>query len=58
MAGDEIGVEMGQDDVLDGEPISRGEVEVLIDVTLRVDDRGDARRRSATRYDAWARQFK
>src|SRR5438309_1589227 len=42
MAGDEVGVEMGLDDVLDGETFLAGEVEVEVDVALGVDDGGDA----------------
>ena len=42
MAGDEVGVEMGLDDVLDAEIFLAGEVEVDIDVALGVDDGGDA----------------
>jgi hypothetical protein len=42
MAGDEVGVEMGLDDVLDAETFLAGEVEVEVDVALRVDDGGYA----------------
>ncbi len=42
VAGDEVGVEMGLDDVLDAEIFLAGEVEVEVDVALRIDDSGDA----------------
>ena len=42
MAGDEVGVEMGLDDVLDLEIFLAGSFDVDVDVTLRVDDGGDA----------------
>ena len=42
MPGDEIGVEMGEEDVLDGEGVFGGEGEVLIDVALRIDNGGGA----------------
>src|SRR5438876_3668710 len=42
MAGDEVGVEMGLDDVLDAEAFFASEVEVEVDVALGVDDGGDA----------------
>ena len=42
MAGDEVGVEMGEEDVLDLEFVFGGEGEVLIDVALRIDDGGFA----------------
>jgi hypothetical protein len=41
MAGNEVGVEMGLDDVLDGETFLAGVVEVEVDVALGVDDGGD-----------------
>ncbi len=41
MAGDEVGVEVGFDDVLDAEILLAGEVEVEVDVALGVDDGGD-----------------
>ena len=50
MAGDEVGVEVGEDDVLDpaAEPVRV--LDVLVDVALRVDDRGrPPRSSSATR---------
>ena len=40
MAGDEIGVEMGEKDVLDLEAVFGGESDVLVDVALRIDDGG------------------
>jgi hypothetical protein len=42
MAGHEVRVEMGQDDVLDREAIPRRVVDVPVDVTTRVDDDGRA----------------
>ena len=42
MAGDEVGVEMGLDDVLDLEVLLAGVVDVDVDVALGVDDGGDA----------------
>ena len=42
MAGDEVGVEMGLDDVLDLEVLFAGVVDVEVDVALGVDDGGDA----------------
>ena len=42
MAGDEVGVKVGEEDVLDLEFILGGEGDVLIDVALRIDDRGNA----------------
>src|SRR5579872_2534995 len=38
MAGDEVGVEMGEEDVLDSEVVLGGEGDVLVDVALGVDD--------------------
>ena len=43
MAGHEVRVEVGQDDVLDREAIPRCVVDVLADVPTRVDDDGGAR---------------
>ena len=40
MAGDEVGVEVGEEDVADGESVMGGGVEVLLDVALGVDDDG------------------
>ena len=40
MAGDEIGVEVGEEDVRDPQAVLLGEGQVLVDVALRVDDRG------------------
>src|SRR5580704_17350826 len=42
MAGDEVGVEVGLDDVLDAEILLAGVVDVDVDVALGVDDGGDA----------------
>ena len=42
MAGDVVGVVVGLQHVLDPHPVQAGEVEVGIDVPLRVDHRGDA----------------
>ena len=42
MPGDEIGVEMGEENVLDRQAMLVGEGEVLIDVSLRIDDGGGA----------------
>jgi len=42
MAGEEIGVEMGEEDVLDGEGVLGSEGAVLVDITLRIDDGGGA----------------
>ncbi len=39
MTGDEIGVEMGEEHVLDRAPRLRGVLEILLDVPLRIDDR-------------------
>ncbi len=44
MAGDEIGMQMGQEDVPDGERVFGGEFHVLIDVPLRIDNGCRARR--------------
>src|ERR1700679_769501 len=44
MAGDEVGVEVGFDDVLDLEVLLACVVEVDVDVALGVDDGGDALR--------------
>jgi hypothetical protein len=43
MPGDEVGVQMGEDHMRDAQPVLRGGVEVLIDVALGIDDRGDLR---------------
>lgn len=43
MAGDEVSVEVGEEDVADEEAVLRGVVEVLLDVALGVDDDGGAR---------------
>jgi hypothetical protein len=43
MAGDEIGMEMGEEDMLDLEVLIGCEIEIVVDVSLRVDDGGDAR---------------
>jgi len=40
MAGDEIGVQVGEEDVLDGEVVLGGEGEVLVDVALGINDDG------------------
>ena len=40
MAGDEVGVEVGEEDVADLEPEFLGVGQVLLDVALRVDDDG------------------
>ncbi len=40
MAGDEVGVEVGEEDVADGEVEGGGVGEVLGDVALRVDNNG------------------
>ena len=59
MAGDEVGVEVRQEDVRDAQAVLVGEREVLVDVALRIDDRGDRRVCSSPiRYDACARQFR
>ena len=42
MAGDEVGVQVRFDDVLDLQPLFAGGVEVDVDVALRVDHRRDA----------------
>ena len=42
MAGDEIGVKMRQENVLDFEPMLGGKGDVLIGVALRIDDGGRA----------------
>ena len=41
MAGEEIGVQVGEHDVRDPQPVLLGEGQVLLDVALRIDDRGD-----------------
>ena len=41
MAGEEIGVQVGQHDVRDPQPVLLGKGQVLLDVALRIDDRGD-----------------
>jgi hypothetical protein len=38
MSGNKVGVEMRQEDVPDGEPVLRGQFEVLIRIALRVDN--------------------
>ena len=43
VAGNEVGMEVREEDVLDLETMLGGEREVLIDVTLRIDDRGRVR---------------
>ena len=43
MAGDEVGVEVRQEDVRDAQAVLRGEREVLIDVALRIDDGRECR---------------
>jgi hypothetical protein len=40
VAGDEVGVKMRQDDVPDRQVMGNGELEILIDVALGVDDGG------------------
>ena len=42
VAGDEVGMQMGFDDVLDLEVVLAGGVEVDFDVALGIDDGGDA----------------
>src|SRR5436305_620897 len=42
VAGDEVGVEMGEEDVLDGQRVLLGEGEILCDVALGIDDGGGA----------------
>lgn len=42
VARDEVGMEMRLDDVLDAEIVFAGEVEVEVDVALRVDNGSDA----------------
>ncbi len=49
VAGDVVGVVVGLEHVLDPHPVQAGEVEVGLDVPLRVDDRGDARSRGRRR---------
>jgi hypothetical protein len=39
---DVVGVVVGLEDVLDRDPYVAGELEVLVDLELRVDDRGHA----------------
>jgi hypothetical protein len=41
VAGDEVGVEMGLDDVFDFEVLLLGEVDVDVDVALGIDDGSD-----------------
>ena len=40
VAAHEVGVEVGLDDVLDGEAVRTGLLQVLLDVALGIDDRG------------------
>lgn len=42
VAGDEIGIEMGQEDVLDSQIVFGGECEIAVHLTLRIDDGRDA----------------
>jgi hypothetical protein len=42
MARDEVGVEMGLDNVFDAETFFAGEVEIEVDIALGVNDGGDA----------------
>ena len=56
MARHEVGVEVGEEHVLDPAAEPRGVVEVLLDVALRVDHGACPLTSSAIRYDAWARQ--
>ena len=59
VAGDEVRVEVGEEDVRDREAMLVGEREVLPDVALRVDDRGRAAICSSPiRYEACARQLR
>src|SRR5215472_5782170 len=44
MAGDEVGVQMGLDDVLDSPALPGRRFHVEVDIALRIDDRGDALR--------------
>ena len=41
MAGDEIGMQVREEDVRDAEPVLLCKREVLVDVSLRIDDGGD-----------------
>ena len=47
VAGDVVGVVVGLQHVLDPHPVQAGEVDVGVDVPLRIDHRGDAGRRVA-----------
>src|SRR2546430_13053740 len=47
VAGDEVGVEMGQEYVPDFQRVFGSECDVLVDIALRINDRGDARLRVA-----------
>ena len=58
MAGDEVGVEVREEDVRDSQAVLPGERDVLIDVALRIDDGRRMRRSSPMRYEACARQFR
>ena len=42
MTGDEVRVQVGEEDVRDTQAVLRGERQVLLDVALRIDDRGGA----------------
>ena len=56
VAGDEIGVEVREEDVRDPEAVFAGKGQVLLDVALRVDDGAlSASPVSPTRYEACAR---
>ena len=57
--GDEVGVQVSQDDVLDAKSSFVGKRQVVADVTLRVDDGGYVRVSSSPmRYDACAKHFR
>ena len=42
VSGDEVGVQMGFDDVFDAQAVLGGGLEINVDIALRVDDGGDA----------------
>ena len=58
MSGDEVGVEMSFNDVLDLEPFLRGGFEIDVDVPLRVDHGGNTLRTDKVRSVSEAAQIK
>ena len=54
--GKEIGMEMGEKDVVDVPTVRRGVVQILLNIALRVDHHGGSRRLIGDEIGAWARQ--